>query len=338
MPTAEGRPAERLRIGLACTGWAAEWAVHDPIRNGSLAEVVFAASRAPAFAADYADSHVIPQSGSWGSLLACEEVECVYVAVPNSAHALFVEEALLAGKHVLCEKPLTRSGDIAARLAELAASQGLVLAEGMHHRYYPPLQAAVRALRSGVVGRLRRIEVDYGWLLDRGQDIRWASGLDGGALMDVGCYGLDILHWIAGGPLRVIESSCKRSPSGVDSSSSVELAGVGLTGVVRASLASAELVCRAEVVGSGGRAVLERPCLPVLPTEHRRMDFSMSVNGMELPLGTDSKTSYHYQLDAFIRAVRVGEVSDPGGLELVARARLLDQACNSLRGKNEQPV
>jgi predicted dehydrogenase len=263
----------------------------------------------------------------------------VYVAAPNSAHAALVKEALAAGKHVLCEKPVTRSGTVADELCDYARAQGLVLWEGMHYRRHPAVLEAVSTLRAGAVGRPRRVDVFYGWPLDRPEDIRWAPDLHGGALMDVGCYGLDLAAWILDEPLTVSDVEWTPSPSGVDreadrgvdSTAVVRLAGATTEAVIGASLTSPELICRATVFGDGGHAVLERPCLPVLPDGERRCAFEMVVNGERPGRAGDPTTSYYYQLHAFGRAIRGARepLVDP---DLSGRAWLLQQAWQRIGG------
>lgn len=124
-------------------------------------------------------------------MLADPAVQAVYVCSPNVCHYEDVKRCLLAGKHVLCEKPFTCSEREACELTELAAKQQVFLMEGMWIAHLPLIQKMQSMIAEGLLGDIRRISADYGFI---SSGIRWerklSAALGGGALMDVGVYTL----------------------------------------------------------------------------------------------------------------------------------------------------
>jgi predicted dehydrogenase len=125
--------------------------------------------------------------GSYEELLADPEVDAVYNPLPNALHVEWSIRALEAGKHVLCEKPLSRRPEDVERAFDVAEREGRVLAEAFMWRHHPQVARARELLDGGAVGDLRVIRSHFAFPAPDG-DIRLQAGLDGGGLMDVGCY------------------------------------------------------------------------------------------------------------------------------------------------------
>jgi xylose dehydrogenase (NAD/NADP) len=150
-------------------------------------EVVAICSRTEERARDAAKKFGIPRwHSTYESLLGDPDVEAVYISVPNSLHHEWTMRALAAGKHVLCEKPYTRHPDEVTDAFDLADSRGLILSEAFMWRHHPQA-ARLKELLPGV-GRLQTIRASFNFVLDRDADIRLRPDLEGGSLMDVGCY------------------------------------------------------------------------------------------------------------------------------------------------------
>ncbi len=181
--------------------------------------MVAVASRDGARAQAYAREHGIERAhAGYDALLADPEVEAVYVSLPNSLHVEWSLRALAAGKHVLCEKPLSRRADEVERAFELADSAGLVLCEGFMWRHNPQAATLARLVADGAIGRLRLIRAGFSFQLAEehgADDARFRPELDGGSLMDVGCYCLSAIRLLAGEPRRVYAEQVV-GPSGVD--------------------------------------------------------------------------------------------------------------------------
>jgi len=185
-------------------------------RASDRADVIAVASRDEARAAAYAREHGIERAyGGYEALLADPDVEAVYVSLPNSLHVPWTLRALEAGKHVLCEKPLSRrAGDVEVAF-DAAGRAGLVLSEAFMWRHHPQTAALVRLVAEGAIGRLRVIRAAFSFPLAREGDVRLDPELDGGALMDVGCYCVSGIRLLAGEPERVHAEQVV-GPTGVD--------------------------------------------------------------------------------------------------------------------------
>jgi predicted dehydrogenase len=188
-------------------------------RASGRAEVVAVASRELGRAEAYAREHGIERAhGSYEALLADPDVEAVYISLPNGLHVEWTLRALEAGKHVLCEKPLTRRAREAEEAFDLAGSEGLVLSEGFMWRHHPQTRTLVRLVEEGAIGRLRTIRAAFSFRLadvHGPEDARFRPDLDGGALMDVGSYCVNGIRLFAGEPERV-QAEQVLGPTGVD--------------------------------------------------------------------------------------------------------------------------
>jgi xylose dehydrogenase (NAD/NADP) len=177
-------------------------------------EVVAVGSRSRERAEGYAREHGLSRAhGSYEDLLADDGVDAIYVSVPNGLHAEWALRALTAGKHVLVEKPFSSRVADVERCFEAAEERGLVLSEGFMWRHHPQADELVRRL--GEIGELRAVDARFGFVLDRDDDPRWDPALDGGSLMDVGCYCISAARLVAGEPDR-IEGAATATRDGVD--------------------------------------------------------------------------------------------------------------------------
>src|ERR671910_1564235 len=156
---------ERLRVGILSTAKIND-AILTGARESAGVEVVAVASRDRDRAAAYADEKGIPRAhGSYEELLADEAVEAVYVPLPNSMHLRWSERALAAGKHVLCEKPLSpRAADVEAAF-DAAERAGRILVEGFMWRFHPATDTVRRLASEGSIGRLRVVRAAFGFTL-----------------------------------------------------------------------------------------------------------------------------------------------------------------------------
>ena len=168
-------------------------------------EIVAVGSRDEARGRAFADEHgILRVHGSYEALLADDAVDAIYNPLPNSLHVPWSIRALEAGKHVLCEKPLTRHPEQVDELFDAADRAGRVLMEAFMWRFHAQTEKVAELVRGGVIGRLRHIGARFGFNLDPGSgNVRWDESLEGGALMDVGCYSLSGMRLLAGEPLRV---------------------------------------------------------------------------------------------------------------------------------------
>jgi len=164
-------------------------------------ELAAVASRDRARAEEYARTWEIPMAyGSYDELLADPSIEAVYISLPNTLHVEWSNKAVEAGKHVLCEKPLTRHPDDAIAAFDVADRAGRLLSEAFMYRHNPQTAKLVSLVDSGAIGELRVIRSTFSYSLYDPANIRLKPELEGGALMDVGCYCVSGSRLLAGEP------------------------------------------------------------------------------------------------------------------------------------------
>jgi len=174
------------------------------------------ASRDKNRAEAYADEWEIPRAyGSYEDLLADPEIEAVYISLPNTMHVEWSIEALEAGKHVLCEKPLTRHPEEADAAFDVAERTGRLLSEAFMYRHNPQTAKVVELVHGGAIGELRLIRSAFSYGLYDFENIRLRTDVEGGALMDVGCYNVSGCRLLGGEPQRVWGEAWY-GPSGTD--------------------------------------------------------------------------------------------------------------------------
>ena len=155
--------------------------------------------------------------GSYEAMLADPDVEAVYISLPNSLHIPWTITALEAGKHVLCEKPLSRHPEEVERAFDVAEKQQRLLMEAFMYRHNPQTRRLSELVAHHAVGRVRIIRAVFGFVAPDPENVRLQATLDGGALMDVGCYCVSGARLIAGEPERVAgEQALGGQDDGVD--------------------------------------------------------------------------------------------------------------------------
>jgi xylose dehydrogenase (NAD/NADP) len=205
-----------VRWGILSTA-----AINDRVLQGckTSPRVAFVAvgSRSPTGARDLAHARQIPVAyGSYSELLADPDVEAVYISLPNSLHVDWAIKALKAGKHVLCEKPLSRDPAAVAAAFGAAERARKLLVEAFMYRFHPQTDLICAALAKGLIGRVQLLHATLSFhMADAMTDIRAAPTLDGGALMDVGCYCVSAFRLFAGEP-QYVSAHTVRASTGVD--------------------------------------------------------------------------------------------------------------------------
>jgi D-xylose 1-dehydrogenase (NADP+, D-xylono-1,5-lactone-forming) len=167
--------------------------------SGTDQEFVAVGSRDAARAEAHAREKGIARAhGSYEALLADPDVDAIYNPLPNALHVEWSIRALEAGKHVLCEKPLSRRPEDVERAFDVAGREGRVLAEAFMWRHHPQVARARELLDGGAIGDLRIIRAHFAFVAADPEDIRLQPSLDGGGLMDVGCYCVSGCRTLAG--------------------------------------------------------------------------------------------------------------------------------------------
>ncbi|KPI09827.1 Trans-1,2-dihydrobenzene-1,2-diol dehydrogenase [Actinobacteria bacterium OK006] len=316
---------EPLRIGVLGAARIAELSIVGPARATGHRLVAVAArdrDRAEAFAARHGVEQVVD---SYASLVTDPEIEVVYNPLANSLHGPWNLAALQAGKHVLTEKPSASNAAEAAEVHEAVAKAGTVFMEGFHYLFHPVTRRLYELLDSGELGDLRHVETTVAMPAPPDDDVRWQLPLAGGALMDLGCYGLHAQHmlapWAGGAPrLVAARGGEKARAAGVDEWLDVDLEFPGgATGSARCHMAHHTWQMSCRVVGSRGEATAVNFVQPHLDD---RVVVRTAAGERTEELGR--RSSYTYQLEAFAAHLRRGTPLTLDAADALTTMRLID--------------
>jgi xylose dehydrogenase (NAD/NADP) len=330
--------SERVRWGVLSSAKIGRVAVIPAIvksGNGTLHAV---ASRSLEKAQELArKSGAARAYGSYEALLDDGAVDAVYVPLPNHLHKPWTLRALAAGKHVLCEKPLALDAIEAQEMAAAARASGLLLMEAFMYRFHPRSRRIKRLVEEGAIGEPRRVRTAFCFRLREPENVRLRPEMGGGALMDVGCYGVNVARWMLGAEPEAVQAQAVVGPSGVD----VEFVGLlrfdaGRLAVVEASFASA-LQQTYTVVGSEG--AIDLPHDAFVPRE-RKARFALRGVGDERGRVHTMRGADEYRLmvEHFADAVQGRTVLDLSLSDSVANMRVLDALAEAARSGRLVPV
>lgn len=264
---------EPVRWGIISTA-RINRAVLVPARETDKARVIAVASRGAGRAQSYAREHGIERAyGSYEELLEDPDIEAIYNSLPNSMHVDWSIRALEAGKNVLVEKPMGRRPEDVEQAYDVAERNGLLLMEAFMYRHHPQTHRLKEIVRSGTIGELRQIRAAFSFMLDDPTDVRLRPELDGGSLMDLGCYCVSITRLLAGEP-ELVFGRQRVGPTGVD---------LGFTGLLQfPGDVFGEFHCAldlpaasgVEAIGSKGSVVVSEPfrCLGYLEVNGKRVE------------------------------------------------------------------
>jgi xylose dehydrogenase (NAD/NADP) len=299
--------AELVRWGILGTGLInRRFLAHA--REATNTEFVAVGSRtrerADAFAAEYGIERA---HGSYDGLLADPAVDAVYICLPNALHHAWTIRALGAGKHVLCEKPYSRRPADVVEAYDAAASAGLHLMEGFMWRHTPQARRFMDVLPE--IGDLQAIRATFSFRMEGTEDVRLRPDLDGGSLMDVGCYCVSGARMAVGFEPESVYGDQLVGPSGVD----VRFAGLlrfpdGPTASIVSGFGSEHATL--EAIGANGSLLLRDPWTGQAP--------AMWLDEREITIEPDDP--YRLEVENLSAAIR-GE-----GRPLLGRADALGQS------------
>lgn len=287
-----------LRIGVLGASRIAEHAIVGPARDLGHRLVVVAA-RDPQRARRFADTYGVERvADSYADVVADPEVDVVYNPLTNGLHAPWNLAAIKAGKPVLTEKPFARNHIEAQQVADAASDAGVSVLEGFHYLFHPVTQRMFELATDGELGEIRHAEVRMAMPAPAPDDPRWSLDLAGGALMDLGCYGLHIMRQLGsrglGRPAITAAHASQRSP-GVDEWCDVELSfPSGATGCSANTMVAEAFSFNLKVVGTKGDALAHDF---IKPHTDDRITIRTAAGTRVEHLGT--RASYTYQLEAF---------------------------------------
>jgi xylose dehydrogenase (NAD/NADP) len=250
------------------------------------------------------------------ALLENPAIDVVYVPLVNSLHKSWAMQALIAGKHVLCEKPLALNASEAIEMAEAASRADRLLMEGLMYRFHRPLQEFVSSIE-----RPEYVNAAFSFPLDSPDDFRLRAELGGGSLLDLGPYVVDLIRWIIGADPCEIGAVVDRE--GIDRSALAALRfAAGPFATVWTSFTAAEFQC-VDVYSGSTHWNFDRPFTP------------WRAAGAAFTEGLAGNSPYVAMVEAFSEAV-VGHLEAPVPLaDSIANLRVLDAIAQGPRLKLE---
>jgi D-xylose 1-dehydrogenase (NADP+, D-xylono-1,5-lactone-forming) len=286
-------------------------------------ELVAVASRDRGRAEDYARKWEIERAyGSYEELLAAPDIDAVYISLPNTLHCEWSIKAMEAGKHVICEKPLSRSAKDVEEAFDVAERTGRLFTEAFMYRHNPQTARLVELVGDGAIGELRLVRSTFSYSLYDADNIRLRTDVDGGSLMDVGCYCVSGSRLLAGEP----ESAYGQAFVGPSATDWVFTASLRFPGNVLAQFDCATALTdrdELEAVGSEGSLFLDDPWHCRTPVIELRRD--SGVERIEL----QPVDSYQLELENLADAIRGEAPLLLGREDAVAQARTIEALSRS---------
>ena len=306
-----------MRLGILSTAHINRL-VMPPAHASEKVQLVAVASRDLARAEEYARKWEIPRAyGSYEALLDDADVDAVYISLPNTMHCDWSVKAVEAGKHVLCEKPLSRHPKDVERAFDAAETAGRLLTEAFMYRHNPQTARLLQLVDEGTIGEPRVIRAAFSYTLYDPENIRLRTDVEGGSLMDVGCYCVNGSRLLGGEPTAVY-GQAYIGPTGTDW---VFTGVLTFPGDVFATFDCGTCLPERdelEVVGSGGSLFLDDPWHCRTPVIEVRRDGK--VDRIEL----DPVDSYRLELENLSDAIAGEAPLLLGREDAVGQARALE--------------
>jgi predicted dehydrogenase len=299
------------------------------MQQSTRCEVVAIGSRDADRAAAAASQLGIPNShGSYDGVLADDAVEAVYIPLPNHLHAEWTRRAAAAGKHVLCEKPLGLDVAEVTDMIEACRAAGVQLMEAFMYRLHPLWQRAHQLVAEGAIGELEAIQARFTYHNVDPANIRNVAAYGGGAVMDIGCYPINVARWFFGGEPSDVTAMVRRDPDfGTDAVTSAIL---DFDGRQASFICSTQLEPdqRVHLFGTKGRLEVEIP-FNIPPDRPTRL---VLAAGGEPPVAPGLTVfeipacdPYTAEADAFARAVRDGLPPPVAAEDAVGNMRVIER-------------
>ncbi len=230
------------------------------IRGSKRGQLSAVASRSQGSAEAYAVEWRIPKAfGSYEAMLESDEIDAVYISLPNHLHAEWTIQALASGKHVLCEKPMAIALPEIEKMISVAKETGLVLAEAFMYRHHPQTKIVGEWVRSGRLGEITLVYGVFNFKLEDRGNIRLVPEWGGGSLWDVGVYPLSFAQYVMGQMPKSVTGSQWIGESGVDELFSGLLTYSGNRMALISSSFKSPFHTTIEIMGTEGRLTIDRP-------------------------------------------------------------------------------
>ena len=314
-----------LRIGILGAAGIAPRAIVFPA-HATNHQLVAVGARDKSRAEEFAKQYQIKKAyGSYQEVIDDPDVDVIYNALHNGAHAPWNIKALAAGKHVLSEKPSVSNAAEAKEVLAATNKSGKVFMEAFHYYYHPMFQRLLTIIKSGEIGEVIKVESALLTPTPDKKDLRMQFALAGGSLMDVGCYALHsqrmISQLIADGEPTIVKTDSNAADGEVDTKLYIQLKYPnGVSGLARGDMETPVFNAPLTVTGSKGSVHLPNFVSALDPRVI--VDLAGNKRVEHMP----SLSTYTYQLLAFAEAVDLGKALKTDAKDALVQATLIDAA------------
>ncbi len=305
--------SNKLAWGILGTGGIAK-TLASAITKSSTGTLVAVASRTQSSADAFAKTYSVPKAyEGYDKLLADPAVQAVYISLPNHLHAEWSVKCALAGKHILCEKPLTTNYPEAMYMLAKVKETGVFFMEAFMYRTHPQIAKAVDLIKSGAIGEVRVISAAFGYNMGPSYgNIRLRQDASGGAILDVGCYAVSAARLFAGAaqnkpfadPTDVRAHALIGATSKVDEYATATLSFPGNILANVACASQCNLTNTVTIFGSTGS--IELP-VPWKPAESASIILTQTGKEPQTYTFDTAKNIYIHQVDAVAKLISEGK-------------------------------
>ncbi len=247
-------------------------------------------------------SEVVRLFDSYEELLADNDIDAVYIGLPNHLHMEWSIKAADAGKHVLCEKPAALNAEETNTIIRHCNTRSVVWMEAFMYRFHPQYEVVRSWLQNGAIGKVKTIRSSFTFVMQDPGNTRWVQDYGGGSLYDVGCYCVNVSQWLFGRGPRAVSGMMVETPAGVDEDFLGMMDyGDGQTALFHSSFGQAGSG-QVEIFGTNGSIVI--PVAFVPGTEAATL--ILRTNGTEERVVVPACNQYQVQVEAFAGYVFTG--------------------------------
>jgi xylose dehydrogenase (NAD/NADP) len=313
----------KVRWGiLGCASFARRRSIPAMLASPSV-DLVGIASRSLEKAETFRQMFNLPRAyGSYEDLLADENIQAVYIPLPNGLHGEWMIKAAEKGKHCLCEKPFTSDAAEAERVAAVASEHSVQVMEGFMWRLHPQHLRARAVIRDGAIGRVQLVRSAFSFLMERQPNVRFVPALAGGCVLDVGCYPISAARfYFEDEPYRAFARGEMDPEFGVDMRVGALLEFRGGRALIDCAF---NLPYRGEleVVGEKGTIFLPKSWQP-------DPESVIVINGK--PEKLPAENHYVKQFEHFSQCVANGTRPEYGVEDSIRQMRVIDSVLRSMR-------
>ena len=313
-----------LRIGTLGAAKITPMALLQPSLKLQQVDIVGVAARNPYRAKKFAKKYSIPNVyQSYEELIQSDSIDAIYNPLPNSHHAYWSIQALRAGKHVLCEKPIASNSKEAIEMQRVAQEEKKILMEAFHWRYHPLATRLIQLVQGNTIGAIRNIAASFCIPLPFWNDIRYNITLAGGALMDTGCYTVSLLRHIMQEEPVVLSAKAKTVRSDIDRYMSAKLQfPSGALGSVQCSIWAWPLLSAyVKIDGERGSIHVTNPIGPHVLYNRIRIQTDDGIKTEKYK----EESTYYYQLSHFYDSIYHDSPLPTDGKDAIKNMQIIDE-------------